>query len=210
MEARRCMLHSQGPERSDSDDDGGALDAEAVRELHFWRRLCAQGQRQRGCQWGQPQAPPQDGEPDPERRRPQRKEARMPDLGMMLVMILRLGPTALRFDLSWYWACTGQLFLHGLLHRFVAALWESQGMQAGSQCMPPALLGRRMCALCVAGDGGGDGQEQGGALGQAAAARRGPGRDRRAGRPVRRARAAGRPGGPGTGSPEGFWGCWEV
>ena len=71
---RRCVLSLQGPERSDSDADGGALDAEAVRELHFGGGFVRKGSAPNaanGASGGAAEA----GEPDPERRRT-KKEAR--------------------------------------------------------------------------------------------------------------------------------------
>lgn len=72
--SQRCMLCLQGSARSESDDDGGALDAEAVRELHFGGGFVRKGSAPDAAA-GAGAGAAEEGEPDPERRRT-KKEVR--------------------------------------------------------------------------------------------------------------------------------------
>ena len=83
------MIHMQSPARLESDDDeAGALDAEAVRALHFGGGFVRKGAASAAADGA---GTVEEGEPDPERRRT-KKEARRatpgcdarPDLGLGL------------------------------------------------------------------------------------------------------------------------------
>ena len=68
------MLRLQGPACSESDDEGGAVDAEAVHELHFGGGFVRKGGAPAAAS-GAGAGAAEEGEPDPERRR-SKKEVR--------------------------------------------------------------------------------------------------------------------------------------